>query len=329
MKKLAYAVAVTGLLGTSAFAADMAVKGPPVPPPTPVYNWTGWYVGVNAGASFGAANTDIHDSTTVTTTVVITGAPLGPATLVGANTFGFGNHDQGSPSGFMGGGQIGYNWQFSPIWVGGVEADFQGALERDDFTRTDNFSGFVGASGACPTGSTTSFCFAPATAAGSRALDFHSQIDWFGTVRARAGYVWGNGNVMSYLTGGLAYGEVKINGTSIASGTITGNPFPGFSVTESFSQSHVNTGWVAGYGTEAVIDGWGARNWTWKIEGLYMDLGSLDATGTGVGPTTTSGSFLCFGPSHCTFSTGAHGQTTTHTHFTDGILRAGLNYKFY
>ena len=333
MKKLATcAVAVTGvLLGTSAFAADMAVKGPLAPPPAPVYNWTGWYVGLNAGASLGDAETDIHDATTVTTTVVLTGTSPAPGTLLGGNTFGFGNHDQGQPNGFMGGGQIGYNWQFSPIWVGGVEADFQGALERDHFTRTDNFSGDVSASGPCD--GAGSICGTGATAAGSRALDFHSQIDWFGTVRVRAGYVWGNGNVMSYLTGGLAYGEVKINGTSIASGTVTGNPFPGFSVTESFSQSHMNTGWVAGYGTEAVIDFWGLHNWTWKIEGLWMDLGSVDATGTGIGPTTTRGTISCsingspFTP--CTFSTGANGQTTTHTHFTDGILRAGLNYKFY
>jgi outer membrane immunogenic protein len=317
MKKLATcAVAFTGLLGTSAFAADMAVKGPPVAPPVPVYNWSGWYVGVNAGASLGDAETDIHDATTVTTTNVTTQV----GTVVGSKTFGFGNHDQGQPNGFMGGGQIGYNWQYSPLIVVGVEADIQGALERDSFTRTDNFSGSVAAGPF------------PSFAEGSRTLDFHTQIDWFGTVRARAGYVWGNGNVMSYLTGGLAYGEVKINGTSIASGTVSG-AFPGFSVTESFSQSHMNTGWVAGYGTEAVIDFWGLRNWTWKIEGLWMDLGSVDATGTGIGPTTTRGNISCsingspFTP--CTFSTGANGQTTTHTHFTDGILRAGLNYKFY
>jgi outer membrane immunogenic protein len=61
MKKLATcAVAVTGLLGTSAFAADIGVKAPLAPPPAPVYNWTGWYVGVNAGASFGTADTDFH-----------------------------------------------------------------------------------------------------------------------------------------------------------------------------------------------------------------------------------------------------------------------------
>jgi len=50
----AFSFAASGL----AFAADMPVKAPPAPPPTPVYNWTGWYVGVNAGASFGTYKTD-------------------------------------------------------------------------------------------------------------------------------------------------------------------------------------------------------------------------------------------------------------------------------
>jgi hypothetical protein len=63
-----------------------------------------------------------------------------------------------------------------------------------------------------------------------------------------------------------------------------------------------------------------------------MDLGSVDATGTGIGPNTNGTPFLigCFGVgTTCTATVGAHGQTTTHTHFTDGILRGGLNYKFY
>ena len=50
MKKLAtYAFAVTGLLGTPAFAADMAPPPAPPPEPAPVYNWAGWYAGLNVG----------------------------------------------------------------------------------------------------------------------------------------------------------------------------------------------------------------------------------------------------------------------------------------
>jgi outer membrane immunogenic protein len=283
VKRLAIAVAVAGLIGTPAFAADMPLKAPP-PAPAPVYNWTGWYVGVNAGASFGSVNTDFAPIS-VTTSI--------PTTFT---TPGFVS-DREYPDGFMGGGQVGYNWQVSPIWVVGIEADFQGSAERDSITLTNSFTGF-----SVPIA-------LPVT--GTSVLDYATKIDWFGTVRGRIGYVWGNGNVMSYLTGGLAYGKVDLEGTNTVSGTVSGTPF---STTQSIGHSHVNTGWVVGYGTEGVIDFWGARNWTWKIEGLYMDFGHLndpDAVACNEG---------------CVISVG---QAITHTHFTDGILRAGLNYKFY
>jgi hypothetical protein len=93
-----------------------------------------------------------------------------------------------------------------------------------------------------------------------------------------------------------------------------------FSVTQSIGHSQVNTGWVVGYGTEGVIYFWGARNWTSKIEGLYMDLGHLDTTGSGA---------FTSGLGNGAFIGVTAGQVTTHSHFTDGILRGGLNYKFY
>jgi outer membrane immunogenic protein len=190
-----------------------------------------------------------------------------------------------------------------PLIVVGFEADIQGALERD----TNNLS--------------QPFSFSNDNLAGclecTVLTQYTTQIDWFGTARIRIGYVWGNGEVMSYLTGGLAYGEVKINGANTVSGEFVSAGGAPFSVTQTFGQSHVNTGWVVGYGTEGVIDFWGSRNWTWKIEGLYMDLGTLDATGVTSGVPTVLG------------LTVTGGQVTTHSHFTDGILRAGLNYKFY
>jgi hypothetical protein len=142
-------------------------------------------------------------------------------------------------------------------------------------------------------------------------------------VRARIGYVWGNGEVLTYLTGGLAYGEVKINGTTTVSG-LAGETTRGtfnFSLTDAFGHSQVNAGWVVGGGTEGVI--WGAHNWTWKIEGLYMDLGTLDTTGV-----TTGVSAACNGP--CVGPPLPQGgQVTTHSHFTDAIVRAGLNYQIH
>jgi outer membrane immunogenic protein len=292
--KIATVIAVAGLIGTPAFAADMAVKSaPPAPAPAPVYNWTGWYIGVNAGASMGGAKTDYNvNPFTVTNNLGM------------AETFpGFGGTNFNSPDGFIGGGQIGYNWQYSPLIVVGLEADFQGALEKDSNVFHHSAVGTL-----LDTANTN--------------VDITTKIDWFGTVRGRIGYVWGNGNVMSYLTGGLAYGKVEVNGP--VSGAITnGTSSIPFSLS-GLSNSHVNTGWVLGYGNEGVIDFWGARNWTWRVETYYMDLGHLDTAGTGVGFGTCTGCAAGVAP-----FTSTGGQVSTHTHFTDWILRGGINYKFF
>jgi opacity protein-like surface antigen len=113
---------------------------------------------------------------------------------------------------------------------------------------------------------------------------------------------------MTYLTGGLAYGRVGVDGTSTVSGSFIFPTVP-FSAVHAIGHSQVNTGWVVGFGTEGklLIPGW-----TYKIESLYMDLGSLDDTDRVGAITATTG-----------------GQVHTHTHFTDAILRAGLNYQFH
>jgi opacity protein-like surface antigen len=51
----------------SAFAADIAVKAPPLAP-APVYSWTGFYVGGNLGASFGHVKTDFNAAPVTVTT---------------------------------------------------------------------------------------------------------------------------------------------------------------------------------------------------------------------------------------------------------------------
>ena len=287
--------AIATLIVAPAFAATAPTRAH-----ASVYNWTGWYIGVNAGGSLGTVKTDIN------------GAPIfGTTTSTVQLTPGFGLSDSLHPSGFIGGGQIGYNWQYSPLIVVGFEADIQGPLERDTNNNLSSQFNFgtlstLGAGCGAATGQTTSPC--------AVAASYQTQIDWFGTVRARLGYVWGDGEVMSYLTGGLAYGEVKVSGTNTVSGLACAfGGCGGFSFSQIFGQSHVNTGWVLGYGTEGhlpLMPG----NWTWKAEALYMDLGTLDTrsvTSANSDPTFFSG-----------------GQVTTQSHFTDWILRGGLNYRF-
>src|SRR3954451_3557605 len=116
MKKILAGAAA--LLGTavSAQAADMAVKAPYLKAPVAmVYDWTGFYIGVNAGGGIGRDYTRL----------VIPAGPSFEASYL-------------NPHGGLVGGQIGYNYQVSNSFlvslVFGVEADFQGTGMRDSFT---------------------------------------------------------------------------------------------------------------------------------------------------------------------------------------------------
>jgi outer membrane immunogenic protein len=60
--------------------------------------------------------------------------------------------------------------------------------------------------------------------------------------------------------------------------------------------------------------------WTWKAEYLYVDLGSLDTASPFPGAFAALGSVVVASP----FT----GAITTHTRFTDNVVRVGLNYKF-
>ena len=233
-------------------------------------------------------------------------------TASGATTTGIFGSNTTYPSGFIGGGQIGYNWQLSPVWVGGLETDFQGALERHSNTATGDFFGLV--EGNFPIGGAV----LSATVDGSTVLNYQTKIDWFGTVRGRVGYLFWDGAVLAYITGGLAYGRVGIDGTSTTSASIA-SQIP-ISFTHAFGHSQVNAGWTVGAGTEGKLF---IPGWTWKVEYLYVDLGTLDATGSGgvTNITTLSdGSVI---------TTTATGQVTTHSHFADNIVRVGLNYQFH
>jgi outer membrane immunogenic protein len=286
--------------GAMAFAADLGPGPAPIytkaPPPPPAWGWTGWYAGVNVGAGFGNVKTDFGDAP-----YTVTNALGGSATFPAP---GFIGSNKDHPDGFIGGGQIGYNWQFSPVIVAGLEADFQGALQKDSNNLSNAFNQISGAN----------------VAIGTTATNYTSKIDWFGTVRGRVGYLWGNGQLLTYVTGGLAYGQVDLEGTSVASGTVNG-VLP-FAISQAFGHSQVNAGWVAGAGTEGRLAN---SNWSWKLEGLYMDLGTLNATGA---PGTSFGPCPLCGAGAAPF-TGTGGQVSTHTSFTDIIVRAGLNYQFH
>ncbi len=141
----------------------------------------------------------------------------------------------------------------------------------------------------------TSFDIFSATAV----TNYNAKIDWFGTVRGRLGYLI-TPQLLLYTTGGLAYGRVELSGNTVF------RPAKTFASTV-FSASDTNIGFSVGGGVEGSV--WLPPNWTWKLEYLYVDLGSVDVA--------TSSSSVIGGPV----------TTKTHTHFTD--VRVGLNYQFH
>jgi outer membrane immunogenic protein len=62
--------------------------------------------------------------------------------------------------------------------------------------------------------------------------------------------------------------------------------------------------------------------WTWKLEYLYLDLGSIDTA------APFPGAFVPIPGSQFLATSPLTGTVATHTRFTDNILRVGLNFKF-
>ena len=91
----------------------------------------------------------------------------------------------------IGGGQVGCNWQFENRWVLGIETDLQGSAEKHSNSFSDPFAIVIGEGGS-----------------GVVSQTIETKIEWFGTLRGRAGYLI-NPTLMLYGTGGLAYGKVK------------------------------------------------------------------------------------------------------------------------
>ncbi len=253
---LGAAVAALGLTGP-AFAA----------PPQPIYSWTGFYAGGNVGYSWGDVFSNLNAP----------GFPR-PRCFSGdlPSSFPVSLH----PSGVIGGGQAGYNWQLNRSVVVGIEADLQASDEKARAFGSFNYSCDLEGFGTCTLGQTR-----------------EAKIEWFGTVRGRIGYLL-TPTTLLYGTGGLAYGRVTLSGT-VTDPDNTGE-------TLLFGRSQVNAGFVVGTGFETMIGN--SRNWTFKAEYLYIDLGSL--RGSGIEPITNN-------------------PYSWDARFIDNIFRVGVNYQFH
>lgn len=214
------AVCMTG----AAWAADVAAPFYKAPAPV-AYDWTGFYAGLHAGYVW-SKNTD----------------NVGPANAATALGWLFPG-EIGSPvldaSGFIGGAQIGYNFQLAPAWVVGLEAD----ISATTLDKSASVAGIVDP---------------------SRVITGTEKMDWLGTVRGRLGVTPAD-RVLFYVTGGLAYGHAEL-ATALTRTTGCGG-----NNCQQGSVSAINSGWTVGAGVEWAF----ANAWSAKLEYLHYDLGHV------------------------------------------------------
>jgi outer membrane immunogenic protein len=206
-------VAAVASLGYSASAADLGVRAAPPPPPPP--SWTGFYIGAHAGAAWQqSSNWTFQD-------------PNGIIAPIGLNQVG--NNALGGVGGF----QIGYNWQFLPAWVAGIEGDISWASLSDHRTAGPltfgaGATGNLGAAGIVP----------------NTSVQMSANTQWLSSVRAKLGFT-GWWNTMFYATGGVAWADIEY---AAQEANVPPTFATVFTSVTSFDQ--IKTGWVAGAGWE-------------------------------------------------------------------------------
>ena len=237
MKQLIHLIGVVFACGalTGAFAGTETYNGKEMKRVAPVqptcdFTWTGFYIGGNAGYGWGNADTDFDPLPNPVRFI-----NLAPSTL------------EPDPSGFIGGGQLGYNWQWNKWLVLGAEADFQGS----DIEGHETDSPIIQNNGT------------PFPNAGSF-LAAHERIQWLGTVRGRIGFA-PICRLLIYGTGGFAYGNVDYSANA---------NFGNGNSTYPVDFTDTKTGWTAGGGLEYAL----SNHWTVRAEYLHYDLGDASRT---------------------------------------------------
>jgi outer membrane immunogenic protein len=297
MKKLLRAGATfAALIAGRALAADLAAPIRAVPE-LPI-GWSGLYVGANMGGTLSSAN-----SVTVTTIPATTFDAGGPILIQDAlPAAASASAVPGVPrrAAFIGGGQVGYNWQIGSI-VAGLEGDIQGLIASETSAANLINAGPLSASTGTPFVTTFSV---------SR------RIDYLGTVRGRLGYLASPG-LLVYATGGLAYAGIteSIGFTTSNGGYGANGVSSSWFVKNDFSTARA--GGTVGGGIEWMF----VPNLTVKAEYLYYDVGTYTAAIGRSGPVILAG----FPGAGSFFFAN---NSTVSARYNGNIVRVGLNYKF-
>jgi len=162
-------MALIGLLSAGAAqAADMPVKAAPVAAPPPPFSWSGFYIGAHVGAGWGTVESDI---------------PIdGFAIPISSHTI----------NGFLGGGQVGWNWQVNPWLVFGFEGQFSGADIKGD---------------------------APCVGIAFNLFNCHTKVNWVASAAGRLGFAYNQ--TLFYVKGGGAWADSNYSADFLSAGVAT------------------------------------------------------------------------------------------------------------
>jgi outer membrane immunogenic protein len=257
VKKSILWVSTILMFGTVGAAADEMPNRPSyyITGPTSSLPWTGFFVGINGG--YGWANSTLLSTGNDPASIAGTCGGVGKGTCLPQTAF--------TLHGGTFGGQVGYDWQINPLWLTGIETDFQWS----DFSSSAISAFHLGN-------------------VGNTNLSANVAVNSFGTLRARMGAIPIN-SVLVYGTAGLAYGSVSrnysvANPLAVGSGSVSSSGFSyncSAAMASCFagSSSGVEWGWTIGGGGEYRI----TNNLTLKTEVLYVQLAAPNGTAVAQG----------------------------------------------
>lgn len=258
-----------------------------------INNWTGFYLGANAG--YWKSQTD-DLTTTGSVSFINPTFPSGSGNIANALAQFATNSFSLHPDGFIGGGQAGYNYQFSRGILLGLNTDFAGLSNANN---TYNLQKSV---------NLTDF---DESYTGS--LSVKQKINYLGTVRGRLGYVFCP-TFLVYVTGGFAYGNVTLDTSWTAQESLGAEVFP--SIATKSNVSKTLAGWTAGAGIEWLF----RPNWGASLEYTFYALNGRLSASTSLAQTNASLSPAVLW--------GSAAVKTALSSLEVGTIRLGVNYHF-
>ncbi len=210
MKKVVFGILAAAAMVASgdASAADLSpapsYTKAPAAPAAPIYSWTGFYLGGDVGGAW-SGNTGAFDPLPTPG-----GVAFGITAVSGSN----------GGSSVIGGLHAGYNWQFAPTWVTGIEGDWSWSKAGGSFSQP--------------------WVAIPPAVLGAppNFTAMSSKLDWVTSLRARFGYLV-TPNVLAYATGGVAWAKLDYTASAI-----------GFLYSATTTPSDTQAGYAVGGGLE-------------------------------------------------------------------------------